>query len=188
MTAVDIEDPTLMKETARQDEPLSVLQQKKKQQQAQQHQRRPSSGTLSVVHPLNDTTHQPNYRPASPNRLSPSSPTQSYGSDRENRLYRTASSLSDITNSNTERRNTRSTTSTDAHSITVAQIQRQPTIDLGDLKPDEQAALEAEITARRAARRASRRRKNYADVDDDDDDRVLVGTRVAEGHQNYQLM
>lgn len=64
--------------------------------------------------------------------------------------------------------------------------------DLGELGPEEQAALETEITARRAARRASTRRpppRSYADIDDDDDDdRVLVGTRVAEGHRNYQLM
>ncbi|KAI9311852.1 hypothetical protein BX666DRAFT_2021189 [Dichotomocladium elegans] len=46
----------------------------------------------------------------------------------------------------------------------------------------------AEIAARQAARRASKRsRKTYAD-EDDEDDRILMGTRVAEGHRNYQLM
>ncbi|KAI8139047.1 hypothetical protein BJV82DRAFT_522323 [Fennellomyces sp. T-0311] len=69
---------------------------------------------------------------------------------------------------------------------------RQSThFDLGDLNPEEQAALEAEITARRAARRASvRKRRTYADIDTDDeaDHRVTIGTRIAEGHQSYQLM
>ncbi|KAI7857813.1 hypothetical protein BDC45DRAFT_434825 [Circinella umbellata] len=66
--------------------------------------------------------------------------------------------------------------------------QRRP--DLGDLNREEQEALKAEITQRRAARRVSklRRRKTYADEDDHDDDRVVVGTRVAEGHRNYPLM
>ncbi|CAO3585740.1 unnamed protein product [Absidia cylindrospora] len=59
-------------------------------------------------------------------------------------------------------------------------------IDLGNLDDEEEAALEAEIAARRAARR-SRRRKHYADTDDEED-QVQIGTRVAEGHRNYQLM
>ncbi|KAI8341139.1 hypothetical protein BC941DRAFT_347147 [Chlamydoabsidia padenii] len=59
-------------------------------------------------------------------------------------------------------------------------------IDLGPLDDEEEAVLEAEIAARRAARR-SRRRKHYADTDDEDD-QVKIGTRVAEGHRNYQLM
>ncbi|KAI8086396.1 uncharacterized protein BX664DRAFT_282297 [Halteromyces radiatus] len=59
-------------------------------------------------------------------------------------------------------------------------------IDLGNLSDEEEAVLEAEIAARRAARR-SRRRKHYADTDDEDD-HVQIGTRVAEGHRNYQLM
>lgn len=70
-------------------------------------------------------------------------------------------------------------------------VQRRGThVDLSDLDTEEQAALEAEITARRAARRASRRKRTYADRDDDDDldDSVTIGTRIAEGHQNYQLM
>ncbi|ORZ01468.1 hypothetical protein BCR43DRAFT_434544 [Syncephalastrum racemosum] len=70
-------------------------------------------------------------------------------------------------------------------------MQRRGThVDLSDLDTEEQAALEAEITARRAARRASRRKRTYADRDDDDDldDRVTIGTRIGEGHQNYQLM
>ena len=66
--------------------------------------------------------------------------------------------------------------------------QRRP--DLGDLNSEEQETLKAEITQRRVARRVSklRRRKTYADEDDHDDDRVVVGTRVAEGHRNYPLM
>ena len=65
-----------------------------------------------------------------------------------------------------------------------------PRPDLGDLNAEEQEALKAEITSRRAARRVSKlhNRKNYADEDDDDDDRVFFGTRVAEGHRNYPLM
>ncbi|KAI8881327.1 SAICAR synthase-like protein [Backusella circina FSU 941] len=63
---------------------------------------------------------------------------------------------------------------------------RRITPDLGNLNLEEQAELEAEITARRAARRASRRNISY--IDDEDDDRVIIGTRVSEGHRNYQLM
>ncbi|ORZ13267.1 hypothetical protein BCR42DRAFT_73677 [Absidia repens] len=59
-------------------------------------------------------------------------------------------------------------------------------IDLGHLDDEEEAVLEAEIAARRAARR-SRRRKHYADTDDEED-HVRIGTRIAEGHRNYQLM
>lgn len=70
---------------------------------------------------------------------------------------------------------------------TLSRHRRTLTPDLGELGPEEQAALEAEITARRAARRASRR-MHYQWDDENDDNRVLIGTRVAEGHQNYQLM
>lgn len=70
---------------------------------------------------------------------------------------------------------------------TLSRHRRTLTPDLGELGPEEQAALEAEITARRAARRASRR-MHYQCDDENDDNRVLIGTRVAEGHQNYQLM
>lgn len=60
-----------------------------------------------------------------------------------------------------------------------------------DLDPEEQAALKVEIASRRAARRAStRKRRTYADTDDEDDhqDHIRIGTRIAEGHRNYQLM
>lgn len=64
-------------------------------------------------------------------------------------------------------------------------LERRSTVgpDLGGLAPDEQLILEQEIAARRAARRASRRRQET-----EDEDRVMIGTRVAEGHRNYQLM
>ncbi|KAF7723365.1 Phosphatidylinositol-4-phosphate 5-kinase [Apophysomyces ossiformis] len=67
---------------------------------------------------------------------------------------------------------------------------RQPITapDLGELDEDEQAALEIEIAARRAARRASRRRMRSTSGHDEDDDRVVIGTRVGEGHRSYQLM
>lgn len=70
---------------------------------------------------------------------------------------------------------------------------RTTTPDLGHLDPEEQAALEAEITARRQARRLSRRNMSYYEQDDQlqneyDDERVMIGTRVSEGHRNYQLM
>jgi hypothetical protein len=46
--------------------------------------------------------------------------------------------------------------------------------------------FQKELTARRKAfRRLSRRKK---DIDADDDDRVMIGTRIGEGHQNYVLM
>lgn len=64
---------------------------------------------------------------------------------------------------------------------------RTTTPDLGNLDLEDQAALEAEITARRQARRVSRRNMVYDD-DGYDDDRVVIGTRVSEGHRNYQLM
>ncbi|OBZ86485.1 Phosphatidylinositol 4-phosphate 5-kinase its3 [Choanephora cucurbitarum] len=87
----------------------------------------------------------------------------------------------------------------------IHQSKRRHTVapDLGDLDPEEQAVLEAEITARRQARRASRRQmsvsENEAEYEpeeyqhamphhDYDDERVVIGTRVAEGHRNYQLM
>ncbi|KAG0793158.1 hypothetical protein G6F29_005490 [Rhizopus arrhizus] len=71
---------------------------------------------------------------------------------------------------------------------TLSRHRHTLTPDLGELGPEDQAALEAEITARRAARRASRKMQNQYDEDDEDDDKVLIGTRVAEGHRNYQLM
>ncbi|KAI9313741.1 hypothetical protein BX666DRAFT_1973038 [Dichotomocladium elegans] len=73
-------------------------------------------------------------------------------------------------------------------------IRKRPlsgTTTMSDLDPEEQAALKAEINARRYARRASiRKRKTYADTTDDEDEnvRVHIGTRIAEGHRNYQLM
>ncbi|KAI9493813.1 hypothetical protein BDB00DRAFT_355503 [Zychaea mexicana] len=77
-----------------------------------------------------------------------------------------------------------------AAATTTSASVRRP--DLGELNIEEQEALKAEITQRRAARRVSKlkRRKTYADEEEDDDDeeRVFVGTRVAEGHQNYPLM
>lgn len=63
--------------------------------------------------------------------------------------------------------------------------------DLGDLDAEEQAALEAEILARRQARRASssaRKFEQQHEDEDDQDSRVVIGTRVSEGHRNYQLM
>lgn len=60
-------------------------------------------------------------------------------------------------------------------------------MDLGHLDNDEQQALEENIKARRLARR----QKTYADdrdEDDQDDSLVAIGTRVAEGHRNYQMM
>ncbi|CAO3609184.1 unnamed protein product [Cunninghamella echinulata] len=45
--------------------------------------------------------------------------------------------------------------------------------------------FQKELTARRKAfRRLSRKRRDT----DDDDDRVMIGTRIGEGHQNYVLM
>ncbi|ORZ10074.1 hypothetical protein BCR42DRAFT_333937 [Absidia repens] len=45
--------------------------------------------------------------------------------------------------------------------------------------------FQKELTARRKAfRRLSRRKKDI----EDDDDRVMIGTRIGEGHQNYVLM
>lgn len=60
-------------------------------------------------------------------------------------------------------------------------------MDLGPLDNDEQHVLEEEIKARRLARR----QKTYADdrdEDEQDDTVVTIGTRVAEGHRNYQMM
>jgi hypothetical protein len=71
-------------------------------------------------------------------------------------------------------------------SSTLPSIQRQSTIpsimtvNLGELDQDEQAILEADIKARKKTRR---RASKY-----DEDDRVIIGTRVSEGHRNYQLM
>ncbi|KAI9262944.1 hypothetical protein EDC94DRAFT_607877 [Helicostylum pulchrum] len=74
---------------------------------------------------------------------------------------------------------------------------RITTPDLGNLDPEEQAALEAEITARRQARRVSRRNMSYSEqgeiildqrYEEEDDERVMIGTRVSEGHRNYHLM
>lgn len=63
-------------------------------------------------------------------------------------------------------------------------------MDLGPLDNDEQFILEEEIKARRLARR--QHKKTYADDDDEDEDedfsRTTIGTRVAEGHRNYQMM
>ncbi|KAI8991145.1 hypothetical protein BDF20DRAFT_811637 [Mycotypha africana] len=56
---------------------------------------------------------------------------------------------------------------------------------------DDEQALEEDIKARRLARRQHNRfHRTYADDDDDIDDRHLphIGTRVTEGHRNYQLM
>lgn len=68
-------------------------------------------------------------------------------------------------------------------------------MDLGPLNTDEQHVLEEDMIARRLARR--QHRKTYADDEDDDEydqgggessNHVSIGTRVAEGHRNYQLM
>ncbi|GAA5813465.1 hypothetical protein MFLAVUS_006943 [Mucor flavus] len=62
-------------------------------------------------------------------------------------------------------------------------------LDLGPLDNDEQTILEEEIKARRLARR--QHKKTYADDDDEEDEdlsRTTIGTRVAEGHRNYQMM
>lgn len=60
-------------------------------------------------------------------------------------------------------------------------------MDLGHLDNDEEHVLEEEIKARRLARR----QKTYADdrdEDEQDDTVIAIGTRVAEGHRNYQMM
>lgn len=60
-------------------------------------------------------------------------------------------------------------------------------MDLGHLDNDEQLVLEEEIKARRLARR----QKTYADDRDEDEQDgtlIAIGTRVAEGHRNYQMM
>lgn len=36
--------------------------------------------------------------------------------------------------------------------------------------------------------KTTRKRKTYADIDDDEDEEIIVGTKVAEGHKNYTLM
>lgn len=60
-------------------------------------------------------------------------------------------------------------------------------LDLGHLDNDEQVALEEEIRARRLVRR--QHKKTYADDDEDEDVALTtIGTRVAEGHRNYQMM
>ncbi|KAI8077138.1 hypothetical protein BDF21DRAFT_439204 [Thamnidium elegans] len=61
-------------------------------------------------------------------------------------------------------------------------------MDLGPLDNEEQIILEEEIKARRLARR--QHKKTYADDDEEDEDlsRTTIGTRVAEGHRNYQMM
>lgn len=61
-------------------------------------------------------------------------------------------------------------------------------MDLGPLDNDEQNVLEEDIRARRLARRQQHKR-TYADDDDDEEEsRTTIGTRVAEGHRNYQMM
>lgn len=70
-------------------------------------------------------------------------------------------------------------------------LRRTTTPDLGHLDSEEQAALEADITARRAARRISRRQMSYSEEEEEEEEdnkRVVLGTPVAEGHRNYQLM
>lgn len=74
------------------------------------------------------------------------------------------------------------------HRSSTVSDRRTITPDLGALDAEEQAALQAEIAARRAARRASRRQMSYSEEEDEDDNRVAIGTRVSEGHRNYQLM
>lgn len=61
-------------------------------------------------------------------------------------------------------------------------------MDLGVLDDEEEHALEEDIKARRAARR--QKKKTYADDDEEEEEesRVTIGTRVAEGHRNYQMM
>jgi hypothetical protein len=63
-------------------------------------------------------------------------------------------------------------------------------MDLGPLDTDEQHELEEDIKARRLARR--QQKKTYADDDEDEEEENLhqltIGTRVAEGHRNYQMM
>ncbi|KAG0177157.1 hypothetical protein DFQ28_000372 [Apophysomyces sp. BC1034] len=63
-------------------------------------------------------------------------------------------------------------------------------VDLGNLDSEEQAALKAEITARRAIRRATRRKNSKAvtESEEEEDHHVIIGTRVTEGHRNYVLM
>lgn len=60
-------------------------------------------------------------------------------------------------------------------------------LDLGELDPEEQDALREEIRARKLARK---QKKTYADDADDSEDetRINIGTRVSEGHRNYQMM
>lgn len=96
-----------------------------------------------------------------------------------NILYPTQSSPLPLSNSPI--RQHRSSTASD----------RRTTIthDLGNLDPEEQAALQADINARKAARRASKRYTSYSEGEDDDHNSLMaIGTRVSEGHRNYQLM
>jgi hypothetical protein len=61
-------------------------------------------------------------------------------------------------------------------------------MDLGDLDEEEHDVLRKEIRARRLIRK---QKKTYADDDMDDSEsesRVKIGTRVSEGHRNYQMM
>ncbi|KAI8882614.1 SAICAR synthase-like protein [Backusella circina FSU 941] len=62
-----------------------------------------------------------------------------------------------------------------------------PKHGLGELDAEEQDALREEIRARKLARK---QKKTYADdaEDSEDETRVTIGTRVSEGHRNYQMM
>lgn len=77
-------------------------------------------------------------------------------------------------------------TDLDATSI-LLETNRRHTItpNLGELSLEEQDTLKEVIAERMQARRASKR--NMCE-DEEDEDRVAIGTRVAEGHRNYQLM
>lgn len=77
-------------------------------------------------------------------------------------------------------------TDLDTTSICLEKNRRHTiTPNLGELSLEEQDTLTEVITERMQARRASKR--NMCE-EEEEEDRVAIGTRVAEGHRNYQLM
>lgn len=78
---------------------------------------------------------------------------------------------------------------TKVNSVVIKSPSSARLLNLGSLSNAEKGALEEDIRQRRLARK----RKTYADDDDDDLDNDndtinTIGTRVGEGHRNYQLM